>query len=311
MSGSKELTLKESLSFWGEIGKNISAYEKFKVLSVTGGIPRYLEEVRPDLSAEENLKQLCFTKEGFLFNEFDQIFSDIFITRSKFYRKVVLSLKDRNLEPLELCKSIKAPQNDTTSDYLDELVQAGFLARDYSWHLKTGEVSKLSHYRIKDNYLRFYLKYIYPNQHQILSGAFQESSLSMLPNWEGIMGLQFKNLILNNRKNIWKLLSVSPDEIIWNNPYFQRKTNQQEGCQIDYLIQTKFNTLYVCEIKFSKHPIKKEVVSEMEKKLKNLKLPRHVSYRPVLIHVNGVHEEVIESGYFSNIIDFNEFLEAY
>ena len=36
----------------------ISAMEKLKILSVTGGIPRYLEEIDPSLSAEENIKKL-------------------------------------------------------------------------------------------------------------------------------------------------------------------------------------------------------------------------------------------------------------
>ena len=30
------------------------------MLSVTGGIPRYLEEINPSLSAEENIRRLCF-----------------------------------------------------------------------------------------------------------------------------------------------------------------------------------------------------------------------------------------------------------
>ena len=34
------------------------------------------------------------------------------------------------------------------------------IARDYTWDIKTGKESKLSHFRLKDNYTRFYLKYI-------------------------------------------------------------------------------------------------------------------------------------------------------
>jgi hypothetical protein len=41
----QELSLPECNAFWGDQKEKISAYEKFKVLSVTGGIPRYLEEL--------------------------------------------------------------------------------------------------------------------------------------------------------------------------------------------------------------------------------------------------------------------------
>ena len=76
-------------SFLGSAYKHVSAYEKFKVLSVTGGVPLYLELIRPELSAEENIERLCFRKEGLLFNEFDRIFSDLFSRRKATYRSII------------------------------------------------------------------------------------------------------------------------------------------------------------------------------------------------------------------------------
>ena len=40
-----------------------------------------------------------------------------------------------------------------------------------------------------------------------------------------------------------------------------------------------------------------------------LKRPKGFSIRPVLIHVNGVSEAVIESDFFSSIIDFGNLFE--
>jgi len=45
--------------------------------------------------------------------------------------------------------------------FLDELVKAGFVKRDFIWDLKNGQQRKISRYRLSDNYLRFYLKYIF------------------------------------------------------------------------------------------------------------------------------------------------------
>jgi uncharacterized protein len=83
----EELSLTECNQFWGSRKNQISAYEKFKVLAVTGGIPRYLEVIATKYSAEENIKRLCFIKEGFLFNEFEKIFHGLFVRCSKIYRK--------------------------------------------------------------------------------------------------------------------------------------------------------------------------------------------------------------------------------
>jgi len=180
--------------------------------------------------------------------------------------------------------------------------------RDYTWDLKTGQISKLSKYRLKDNYLRFYLKYLRPHKAKIEKGLFNKVSLTSLPNWDIMMGLQFENLVLNSHQEVIKAIGIQPEEIIFSNPFFQRQTVRQHGCQIDYLIQTKCDTVYVCEIKFSRFAIGIEIIDEMKKKIEHLKLPRHFSYRPVLIHVNGVTEDVVDSGFFANIIDFGQFL---
>lgn len=127
--------------------------------------------------------------------------------------------------------------------------------------------------------------------------------------WDTIMGLQFENLILNNRPLIHKTLNIKPDEIISENPFYQHKTKRYSGCQIDYMIQTKFGSLYVCEIKFSKNEIGVSIISEMQQKIEALYRPRGISCRPVLIHVNGVSDQVIEEDYFASIIDASQFLQ--
>ena len=123
------------------------------------------------------------------------------------------------------------------------------------------------------------------------------------------MGLQVENLILSNHNLINQALNIKPNDIVSNNPFFQRQTANQPGCQIDYMIQTRYNTLYICEIKFSKNEVGPKVIKEMQEKIARLKIPKGFSYRPVLIHVNGVSEFVEEKHYFTNIIDFSSFLE--
>ena len=307
----EELTLPECNEFWGSRKKQLSPYEKFKILSVTGGVPRYLELISPNYSAEENIKRLCFIKEGLLFSEFEQIFNDLFAQRSPLYKAILQSLIKYPLAELnDIFKQLDIKKSGTHVEYLQDIEQAGFISRDYSWSIKNETISKLSRFRISDNYIRFYLRYILPNKNKILRGAFEQRSLSTLPGWESIMGLQFENLVLKNRLLIYKFLHIDPNEIVQDNPYFQKASTKQSGCQIDYLIQTRFNCLYLCEIKFSKHPVMLNVVEEMKKKIHNLAIPKHFSYRPVLIHVNGVHEDVIESEFFAHIIDFADFLES-
>lgn len=123
------------------------------------------------------------------------------------------------------------------------------------------------------------------------------------------MGLQFENLVVNNRKSLYNILRIDPVEISNAGPFFQRATQRQKGCQIDLMIQTKYNTLYVCEIKFSTSEIKSSVTEEVQKKIEAISIPKGFSIRPVLIHVNGVSQKVIDNEDFNDIVDFSQFFE--
>lgn len=306
---SLELTLEElPLSvcnlFWRRQAKSVTPYEKFKILSVTGGVPRYLEEIDPHLSSEQNIQNLAFRKGGLLVEEFERIFSDLFSKRSKRYKQIVEQLVQASASLDHIAKGLKLAKSGTISQYLDDLVETGYVSRDYTWNIKQGKESTLCMFRLRDNYLRFYLKYIDPLRMQI-----DKNRIKVPPAWASIMGLQFENLVLNNFHKIHALLGIDPREVVNDNPYFQRATVGHPGCQIDYLIQTRFNTLYVCEVKFSKEPIGRAVIDEIKAKCKRISRPKNYSIRPVLIHVNGVTEAVEESEFFAKIIDFGQFLE--
>lgn len=297
----QELPLYECALFWGK--KHVSAFEKFKVLSVTGGIPRYLEEIDPNISSDENIRRLCFEREGPLFTEFEKIFTDLFTRNDAAYRVILEKLAAGRADLESISKTLNVKAGGTVSGYLQNLRITGFIAQDYTWNLNDGNISRFSYYRLKDNYSRFYLKYIKPNREKVLA-----EGMSKPPAWDTIMGLQFENLVLNNTDTLWKKLNLRRDDIAFANPFFQKKTSTHDGCQIDYLVQTKFNVLYLCEIKFSRHPIPSSVIEEVKQKISRLQTPKRFSIMPVLIHVNGTTESVVESDFFSHIVDFADFL---
>lgn len=305
----EELPLNECNAFWGKKGaENIAAFEKFNILSITGGIPRYLEELNPAESAEQTLKRICFQKGALLLEEFDRIFSDLFLHDSHVYKKILKTLAQGSHDTKTISEKIKINFTGLFSEFLRELELAGFVKRDYTWDIQTGVDSKLSRYRLSDNYMRFYLKCLEKKRTQIERGTFIYKSITSLPEWNSIIGLQFENLVLNNRHHIHQKLGIDPADIVTENPFFQKTTARQQGCQIDYMIQTRHQSLYICEIKFSQKPIGSEVIPQVQEKINRLKRPKGFSCRPVLIHVNGVSQDVIDKDFFSNIIDLSQAL---
>ena len=287
-----------------------SPIEKLIFLSVTGGVPWYLENINAELSAEENIRALCFKPDGLLVDEFEKIFHDLFKdARKDVCKRIIEFLTKKPASNTEIANAIGYSNSGALSNYLDELIEAGFVQKHTAWQVQTGKASNRARYRLSDNYLRFYLKCIQPRLTQIAKGRFQHMQLHELPGWNTLLGLLFENLVLKNRQFILEALNIQPESIVNDDPFYQNKTSKQQGCQIDYLIQTKFKTLFLCEITFSVNPVGTSVINEVQSKIERLNLPKGYACIPVLIHANTVTPPIENSEFFGKIINVSDWLE--
>mgnify|MGYP004000027363 CR=1 FL=1 len=306
----KELSLSESLALLKTQGFQGSALEKMLVLSVTGGVPWYLEQFTRGNTAEGHVRRLCFSEDGLFVSEFDRIFNDLFSHRAAIYKKIVLQLANGSKEYKTISEMAGYESSGTLSEYLNDLEVAGFITKDKTWSLKTGLTKKIVVYRLSDNYLRFYLKCIQPHLNKIERGHFDDVAITSIKGFATLQGLQFENIVLNNRALIIEALGVNRQNILADNPYFQRGGKTQTGCQIDYMIQTECNTLFVCEMKYSNNTIGTKVIKEIQEKCNALKKPKNLACLPVLITFGTLADAVLESAVFYKIIDFKSFFEG-
>lgn len=303
------LSIPESAEFLRALGMKLSHYDMYKLLSIVGGVPWYLEQFSPGVSADDNIKQLAFEKGGLLVTEFDRIFHDLFNGKGVTYKKILDSLKDGARTLSEIRLSIEFAHSGTLSQMMDHLIVAGFVIKQSLWSFKTGASLKQSLYRISDPYMRFYLKVIEPNANVIADGGFDLVPLSTMPGFDAHMGLQLEALLLQNRPLLIQKLGISPVDIVRNGPYRQTKTTTQQGCQIDYLMQTKTNSLFICEFKFKRREIGGDIITEMQEKISRLKTPKGFAKVAVLFHLSGVAPIVATNPYFYRIVDIADFLE--
>ena len=305
------LSIPESAEFLRKLGMKISYYDMYKLLSIVGGVPWYLEQFNPRITADENIKQLSFEKNGLLVKEFDRIFNDLFNDKGTTYKKILNHLKDGSKTLAEIRESIKFAHSGTLSQMMEHLIIAGFVTKQSLWSFKTAKALKQSLYRIADPYMRFYLKIIMPNLAAIADGEFNKIAISTLSGFDVHMGLQLEALLLQNRSLIAQKLGISPVDIVRSGPYRQFKTSTQQGCQIDYLIQTKTNGLFICEFKFKKREISSEIIHEIQEKISRLKAPKGFARIPVLLHLSGVTDSVTTSDFFYRIIDIVDFFTSH
>ena len=277
----EELSPSECLRFWGNRVRRLSTRDVLDVLSVTGGVPRYLEEVDPALSADENIRRLCFASDGYLFREFNELFNDIVSRTAPTKRRVLEALADGPLSGVELSEKLSIARNGRLSDLMDELETAGFVAKDEGVNPETGKRGRIDRYRLRDNYTRFFLKYVSPRIPEIRSGTFRFHSVSLLPGWESMMGLQFENFVLNNLPVVLKALGLADRLIVSAAPY-RCVRSAGGGVQVDLLVQTE-RAVHIVEIK-RKAELGLEIVREVERKVKRLPVREGISVRTALVY---------------------------
>lgn len=302
----RELPLDVCRRFWRGAASRVATREIFDVLSVTGGVPRYLEELDPSLSAAENIRQMCFRAKSLLRDDFDQIFNSVFGENAVVKNRILAALMTGHLTMSEVGEAIGMGRGGLISDHLDELMTAGFVAADEGLNPATGRPAKCTRYRISDNYTRFYLKYILPSAKMIDDGAYRFVGLDALPGWDTIMGLQFENLIVNNLPALLPRLGLERVLLKSAAPWRQRSTQRKRGCQIDLLLQSEKGVVIV-EIK-RKREIGNEIESEIAGKVKALDLPRDVSVRTALVYEGHLAPTVETNGYLDFVIPASSLL---
>ena len=304
-----ELPPQECLKFWGKRASRIAPREIIDVLSVTGGVPRYLEDVNPSLSAIDNIKRLCFTPKSVLREDFDDMFDDVITEQPKFSARVLRTFVDGAKTATEVADALGITKGGDVTAAIGNLVEAGFLAEAGQINPETGRELREKRFRIRDNYARFYLKCIEPHKRIIDDGAFEVASLDELEGYDSIMGLAFENLVVNNYRLLLPLLHLDGVVITSAGPYLRRGTKGprgRKGCQIDLLVQTR-RTVCIVEVKRMKE-ISREIIADVDRKVRAIKRREGVSIRTALVYDGHLAPVAKADGYFDAIIPISKLL---
>ena len=301
----KELPLKDCARFWADRGDRVSPRDILDVLSVTGGVPRYLEEVNPSLSAEENIRQMAFRHDSILRLDYDEMFKDVITKRPRMVATVLESLADGPLTMSEIACKISAGAGGNISSALDQLVESGLVSRDVGRNPETGDEIRERRYRLSDNYVRFYLKCIRPSIRTIDDGSFRLKKLKHLEAWDTVARLAFENLVVNHYPELLPHLHLD-ESLIYSVAPYRKAGPKGRGYQIDLLLQTK-RSQCVIEVK-RKNNIDKRIIDEVASKVAKLKRPENTSVRAALVYDGELAETVPADGYFDAIISSRKLL---
>lgn len=303
-----ELPLCECVKFWGGAAERMSVRDIVDVLSVTGGVPRYLEEVSPLLSAKENVRKMCFLPKSPLRTDFDEMFCDVITRQPKFSGKVLRSLVDGAKSVTEIAAALGVGKGGNVTNALTQLVESGMVAEDVGKNPETGADIRERKYRLCDNYSRFYLRHIEPVKDSIDAGTFSFGGFGQFAGWDSTMGFAFENLVVNNLRSLIAPLHLDGVMIMSAAPYRRRGGGKGDGggCQIDLLIQSRMS-MCVVEIKRQTN-IGREVIDEVCEKCNRLPQRRNTSLHTALVYEGEIAPSIEADGYFDAIIPFRTLL---
>lgn len=271
-----------------------SRYDIVQCYMIMGGIPFYLRLLDREQTLNENIDNLFFKKGGELWNEFRHLFNTLF-SNSEQYIKIIeaLSQKRKGLKREEIIKTTGLPANGVLTKMLSDLEKSGFIRINDMFGYKKREKT----YQLSDYYTIFYLRFIKDNYGK--DEHFWEHTIDN-PARRAWSGLSYEQVCKDHINQIKKKLGISGilSEIFsWD----KKGTAENEGTQIDLLIDRRDRVINLCEIKFSVTPFEIDKAYDMTLKTK-LEVFRETTKTTKTLTLTMITTYGIKKNMYSNYI---------
>ena len=250
-----------------------------------GGIPHYLNLIRPGQSAAQCIDAECFRPEGMLHNEYRNLYAALFESYDTHEAIVkVLATSWSGMTRDEIIEKGELSSGGGITKAIEELTLSGFVTETFSLDKKT----KGSLLRLTDEFSMFYWHWM---QSKSTSQSWLRQSTSR--RYEAWCGYAFESLCFKHLDAIRATIGISDVEAhaaAWR--FVPKAGSDEEGAQIDLLLDRADRCINLCEMKFSDKPyvISKSYASALERKLRVF---RHRSKRDqtlflTMITPNGI-----------------------
>ncbi len=292
-------TVGETEAFLKEQKISLTRYQFLQLYMVLGGIPHYLKEVKKGESPAKAIQRICFSRNGLLINEFDNLYRALFANHENHLAVIfALARKSKGLTRSEILQYSKLKDGGTFSKTLEELEWCNFIAS----YAPFGKAKKETLYRITDEFTMFYIRFM----HQKKNVNWQQ--LSALPAWKTWSGYAFENICIKHVQKIKEALGIAA-VYTEESSFVAKGNNRRQGCQIDLLIDRNDGIVNLCEIKFCDKPfvIHKKYAGELRQKREVFQAATRTGKTVFFTFITtfGVAENMYSLEFSENSIDMN------
>ena len=234
----KPFSLKETKEYLIANGGNYDNYQIIEIYMALGGVPYYLNYIKQNESAAQNINRLFFGEQAKLRDEYNLLFASLFKNYQKHTAIIAaLSTKKKGLFKNEIVKATNIKDGGTLTKLLKELEASDFI-REYAM---PGKKTRNNMYQLTDNFTLFFKNFV-ENSNASEDNLWINSINT--PQYYTWAGNAFEIVCLIHTQEIKKALGISGIQTTtyaWSNS----KT------QIDLIFDRKDNVINLIEIKFS------------------------------------------------------------
>ncbi len=258
----KPFNLEETELFLKNKKINLSRYHILLIYMIMGGIPHYLKELERGKSAIQNIDDICFSEEGLLADEFENLYAALFKNSDNHIAIIrALAKKWKGLTRTEIIQQSGLSDGGGLTKVLNELLRSGFISDYYPY----GKKRKTTLYRLTDEYSLFYLHFIESNRRNIKGAWKALSQSSVFKSWSGYA---FESVCLKHIEEIKSALQIGG--IYSESSGFTFSGDEfLSGIQIDLLIDRNDQVINICEMKFyqKEFAISKSYAEQLRRKI--------------------------------------------
>lgn len=305
------MSLLETKNFLYGIGIKLNNKQISQIYMVMGGIPYYLSQIDPGLSATQVIEKLAFTKNSFLFREFDNLYSSLF-DEAESYIEIVRAIasKKYGVGQEELFGKIKlSSKGGTIVKKLKDLENTGFIISFTPYqHRKKG-----IYYKIIDEYTLFYFNWIEPVKETLLKQRLRKGywhSIEKTAGWHAWSGYAFEALCYKHTAQISEALSLSVTSLPSTWRYIPTKLSQEQGAQVDLLFDRDDDVITLCEIKHTDQPftIDKLYFQKLNQKMAAFKKITQTKKQLffVIISANGIKKTIYSEEIVNGLVTLDD-----
>ncbi len=286
-------TLGESERYLLSRGIKLDHYQLLQLYMAMGGIPQYLKQVNKGESTAQIIDKLCFSKNGLLKAEFDNLYRSLF-AHADYHEAIVrvLSKKAKGLSRAEVIDACGFTTGGWTSHLFEELEESGFISQ----YIPFEKTARDSIYKLTDEYSLFYLKFL---ENAKATGTGTWLKLSAGQSYNSWSGFAFEAVCQKHVLQIKQALGIAgvyTEASGWR--YIPKKG--ETGVQIDLLVDRQDHCINLCEMKFAadEFVINKKYAGELDTKIKVFKEQAKTKKTvfPTMITTYGAKKNIYYTG---------------